>query len=369
MNARVDPHANGEQTNAPIFPNPDVVQLKRFADVLFKHAAPVGFVSLRGFQHRDRATTFINPISLGDPQFMDVVCERASQAAAWREPAVFCPPVATFKTGKSAAEDNVLEGVTLAGELDESPNAAIAKLTEWLGEPTLAMQSGGEWINPKTGEIEPKLHTHWRLKVPARTSEDLRRLKEARALLVHLVDGDPTAAPVCHPLRWAGSWHTKGEPRLATIVSESDNEIDLAEALDTLREEAGAAGIGASGKSSNFHRAEGGPPKLLARNPKDVARALAVIPNDEVPDPPLMVVGFSAVVTFAGCPLTSNATLPLNPLLGVTRIVTVPELCRLIVMLTGDAESAKSPGVAGFTINCTPTVCTIEPLVPVTIML
>jgi hypothetical protein len=72
MNARVDPHANGEQTNAPIFPNPDVVQLKRFADVLFKHAAPVGFVSLRGFQHRDRATTFINPISLGDPQFMDV---------------------------------------------------------------------------------------------------------------------------------------------------------------------------------------------------------------------------------------------------------------------------------------------------------
>jgi len=138
--------------------------------------------------------------------------------------------VATFKTGKSAAEDNVLEGVTLAGELDESPNAAIAKLTEWLGEPTLAMQSGGEWINPKTGEIEPKLHTHWRLKVPARTSEDLRRLKEARALLVHLVDGDPTAAPVCHPLRWAGSWHTKGEPRLATIVSESDNEIDLAEA-------------------------------------------------------------------------------------------------------------------------------------------
>jgi len=281
MNARVDPHANGEQTNAPIFPNPDVVQLKRFADVLFKHAAPVGFVSLRGFQHRDRATTFINPISLGDPQFMDVVCERASQAAAWREPAVFCPPVATFKTGKSAAEDNVLEGVTLAGELDESPNAAIAKLTEWLGEPTLAMQSGGEWINPKTGEIEPKLHTHWRLKVPARTSEDLRRLKEARALLVHLVDGDPTAAPVCHPLRWAGSWHTKGEPRLATIVSESDNEIDLAEALDTLREEAGAAGIGASGKSSNFHRAEGGPPKLLARNPKDVARALAVIPNDE----------------------------------------------------------------------------------------
>ena len=29
------------------------------------------------------------------------------------------------------------------------------------------VESGGEWINPETGEIEPKVHLHWRLKKPA----------------------------------------------------------------------------------------------------------------------------------------------------------------------------------------------------------
>jgi hypothetical protein len=261
--------------------SPDRLLLSQFAAAVFKHADRKGFVSLRAFVHRDNTLPiFVNPIAWGDPQFLDVVCERARQAATWREPAVFCPPVATFKTAKSAKEEDILEGVTLAGELDESPNAARVKLMGWLGEPTLAMQSGGEWTNPETGEVEPKLHLHWRLKATARTPEELGKLKEARQLIVRLVGGDPTAAPICHPLRWAGSWHTKGEPRLATIISESENEIDLTEALDALREEAGAAGIGGSGRSGDFHRSGQGPARLLARNPKDVARALAVIPND-----------------------------------------------------------------------------------------
>jgi hypothetical protein len=272
----------GEQVNAPIFPHPDLVQIKRFVDALFKHADRKGFVSLRAFPHKkgNPPPIFIEPITLNNPQFLDVVAVRAGQAATWHEPAVFCPPVATFKNAKSAAESDVLEGVTLAGECDEAPGAARAKLTGWLSEPTLAMQSGGEWINSETGEIEPKLHLHWRLKTPARSPEELKQLKEARQLLVHLVGGDPTAAPVCHPLRWAGSWHTKGEPKLAAIVSESENEIDLVNALDILREEAGAAGIGASGRSGDFRRSGEGPTRLLARDPKDVVRALAVIPND-----------------------------------------------------------------------------------------
>jgi hypothetical protein len=259
-----------------------VAQLKRFVDVLFKHADRKGFVSLRAFPHKKGTPPpiFIEPITLDHPQFLEVVAERARQAATWHEKAVFSPPVATFKTAKSAAEDNILDGVTLAVECDDSPTAALAKLTEWLGEPTLVMQSGGEYTDPTTGEIEPKIHSHWRLKRPARTSEDLKQLKEARGLVAQLVGGDTSAAPVCHPLRWSGSWHTKGEPRLATIVSESENEIDLANAIDLLREEAGAAGIGASGRSGDFHRAGEGSTRLLARDPKDVIRALAVIPND-----------------------------------------------------------------------------------------
>jgi hypothetical protein len=284
MNIRVEPASEGEKINVPVFPNPDVTQFKRFVDVLFKHADRKGFVSLRAFPHKkgNPPPIFIDPFTLDDPQFLTVTAIRAQQAATWHEKAVFCPPVATFKTAKSAAEDNVLEGVSLACECDEAPNAARVKLTEWLGESTLVMHSGGEWTNPETGEVEPKLHLHWRLKAPARTPQELKLLKEARQLFVQLVGGDPTAAPVCHPFRWPGSWHTKAEPRLATIVSESDNEIDLANAIDVLREEAGAAGIDASGRSGDFSRSGGGLKglMLLARDPKDVARALAVIPND-----------------------------------------------------------------------------------------
>jgi hypothetical protein len=63
MNAHADPHAKGEHINVPVFPNPDVVQLERFADAIFKHADPRGFVSLRAFAHRDNTPPiFIEPI-------------------------------------------------------------------------------------------------------------------------------------------------------------------------------------------------------------------------------------------------------------------------------------------------------------------
>jgi hypothetical protein len=254
---------------------PDEQALAHFSAVVFKHADPRGFVSVRAFPHRDNTPAiFIDPITLGHPQFLEVVHERARQAATHREPAVFCPPVATFKSAKSATEENVLEGVTLAAELDESPNTARAKLVEWLGEPTLAMRSGGQWTDPETGEIEPKIHMHWRLGVPARTPEEIGLLKEARRLIVGLVGGDPTAAPVCHPLRWAGSVHTKGEPRLATIITVSENEIDLSEALKVLREEAGSTLFGSYDPQ--------GAKEKRAANPEDVARALKVVPNENL---------------------------------------------------------------------------------------
>jgi hypothetical protein len=39
-----------------------------------------------------------------------------------------------------------------------------------------------------------------------------------------------------HPLRWPGSWHRKdiAKPRLARIVSESENEVGLYDALERL---------------------------------------------------------------------------------------------------------------------------------------
>ena len=63
------------------------------------------------------------------------------------------------------------------------------------------------------------------------------RLKEPRRLAMILAGADGTAVPLCHPLRWSGSWHRKGEPRLAYIVElNSDAEIELGDVLDRLRD-------------------------------------------------------------------------------------------------------------------------------------
>ncbi len=72
------------------------------------------------------------------------------------------------------------------------------------------------------------MHLHWVLNEPTRTPEDHARLKLARKLAALLTGGDPTACPLVHPLRWPGSWHRKGQPRLSYIVEENEAaEIDL----------------------------------------------------------------------------------------------------------------------------------------------
>src|SRR5262245_19437238 len=115
----------------------------------------------------------------------------------------------------------------------------MEKLEHLLGPATLIVRSGGIWTNPATGEQEDKLHAHWRLKTPARGKDDLTKLKRARELSTALVGGDPTNVPVCHPIRWPGSWHKKSAPRLCEIVStDLDREIYLDTALVALEKAA-----------------------------------------------------------------------------------------------------------------------------------
>ena len=99
-------------------------------------------------------------------------------------------------------------------------------------------------------------------------------LREARGLATKLVGGDGTNISIVHPIRWPGSWHRKATPRLAKIVASSDNEIDLAEALELLRDASGAATFAGFGFKTNS--------RLCADDPADVASALSVIPNDNL---------------------------------------------------------------------------------------
>jgi hypothetical protein len=270
-------HVNVDSASATPVLAPDREALAAFSAAIFKNANPKGFVSLRAFKDdgKDGPAIFIEPISVGNPDYLDVVVERVRQAAEWTVPAVFCPPVSTFLSGKGAKTEDICEGLTLSVDCDASPAAARGALGAIIGKPTIAVASGGEWTNPDTGEVERKCHLHWRLKEPTKTTADHELLKEARQLATALVGGDATGVSLVHPFRWPGSWHRKAQPKLAEIIESNDVEIDLHEAIVVLREAAGRRETTADGFAEAATR------KQLASNPEHVALALREIPNEK----------------------------------------------------------------------------------------
>jgi hypothetical protein len=223
---------------------PDRNQLEIFVDALFRRARMEGFVSLRAFYEDDSAKPFrITPISrAGNFKFLiDAVEDEARRAANDPRRVVFCPPIATFTNRERAREQDIAEGLALSVECDQNPLKAIAKLEQIIGTPTVVVTNGGKWTDPRTEQVYDKRHLHWRLAAPAHGA-DLAKLKQARDLATRLVGGDPSNKPVCHPIRWPGSWHRKAEPTLCRIEKANpDREIDLEAALAALIAAAPAA--------------------------------------------------------------------------------------------------------------------------------
>jgi len=217
---------------------PDRDQLEIFVEGTFRHCGSDGVVSLRAFFESDSSKPFriTNvPLKGGLPFLIEAVEDDARRAANDPKPVVFCPPVATFAPTGRAREIDLFEAPVLSVELDQHPRDALERLEHLLGFATLVVRSGGVWTDPATGEIEDKLHAHWRLKEPARGA-DIAKLKRARQLATAIVGGDPTNVPACHPIRWPGSWHRKATPRLCEIINTEhlDNELDLDTALAAL---------------------------------------------------------------------------------------------------------------------------------------
>ena len=132
--------------------NPDREMLAQFAGLMFKHARRDGFVSLRAFPDKSKKekAIFVDPIRIGDGDFLDITTERARQAAAWHVPAVFCPPVATFRDHKNAKTDNLYEGVCLSVECDQRPLEARRRLKPCsaLLPPSLRLAANGQTPRP-----------------------------------------------------------------------------------------------------------------------------------------------------------------------------------------------------------------------------
>ena len=217
----------------------DLDQLARFVDALFPYAADDTIVLLRAFSGDEPWRQDLwRPVRLGPDRtpLINAAALLATQAANAETPVTFCPPIATF-SGYRASADNLADGLVLSVECDTRPDEARSKLEDLLGQATVIVASGGEWTNPATGEVQDKLHLHWRLSVPARTPEEHANLKLARRLAQLIVGADATGVPPVHPLRWPGSWHRKGTPRLARIVGgDPERETVLSEALMILRD-------------------------------------------------------------------------------------------------------------------------------------
>lgn len=223
----------------------DADQIVRFTNALFRYADPDTWASLRAFYDDQNGVFAIESVKIGDGLYnVELAASKLAQdCASAMQATVFCPPVATFSKANKADEASLANGLALSVECDQQPNAARYKLESILGLATIVVQSGGEWINPDTGEVEDKIHLHWRLKEPTRSMESHMQLKLARTLATALVGGDASNKPIVHPIRWPGSWHRKGTPRLAQIASEAEREIELADVLESLSEAVRAAGV------------------------------------------------------------------------------------------------------------------------------
>jgi hypothetical protein len=238
----------------PLPLEPDTAQIKTFVEAMFRHVGRGNFVAFRSFVDDGSNQVVHNEsaklVAGQDLSFLIEVAEDyARRAANEPRPVVFCPPLATFCKSKSAKEVDLVEGVALSVECDQKPATALFELEGLLGPATVIVESGGVWTDPKTGETEPKLHLHWRLEKPA-TGKDLGRLKSARSIASELVGGDPSNKTIVHPIRWPGSWHRKGEPRLCRIRTlRPEVEITLDDAMKALPAPSGktAAGNGTTG--------------------------------------------------------------------------------------------------------------------------
>lgn len=251
----------------------------RFYDALFRYAE-TGFVQFRTFRDKPETGTWETPWDSANVADLPAVIVKATRiatrAARAKERVVFAPPVVVLKSPKSATEADIAEGVALSQDCDTYPVRSRQRLTQLLGEPTCVVFSGGQWTDPETGEVQDKVHLHWRLQEPTRTPEDHQILKECRRLAGIIVGSDPSAVPLVHPLRWPGSWHRKGEPRLVRAEINADQEIDLYAALEILRE---AVGDEPAKEDLTKPRQSS---TLTATDMLDVVAAMSVLANDDL---------------------------------------------------------------------------------------
>ncbi|HEY4597701.1 MAG TPA: hypothetical protein VIJ02_14980, partial [Thermoanaerobaculia bacterium] len=139
----------------------DPDQIRAFAAAILRYASSGAIISLRTFDEGTDKTLSIRPVRIngdGLTPVIDAAIQQAQFAADHSRQAVFCPPLAGFASETNAREIDLIEGYVLTAECDQSPQAARQRLEALLGRATMVVESGGFWLDPATGETQPKQH-------------------------------------------------------------------------------------------------------------------------------------------------------------------------------------------------------------------
>jgi len=264
----------------------DEAQMRQFFNAIFKRCGNVrGYVALRAFEHEREGVAVVNQWAPFDRDTVPTAARIATEVAQLRgkKRAVFAPPVAIFGEGRNkdgarfGGETNIVCAPAITAELDERPQESLDALRDVLGEPTLVVASGGVWNG------QPKLHAYWRLGEPATTDEAKATLKTARKMATRLVGADGSAVALSHPMRWPGSWHTKGEPRMCEIVGgDPDREIKLQWAVEALDDALLARGLEVDGRGALARAERKGFSTPREWPAEDLHQAADAIPNADV---------------------------------------------------------------------------------------
>jgi Protein of unknown function (DUF3987)/Primase C terminal 2 (PriCT-2) len=282
----------------------------RFVPVLFGGADEDSYISLRAFSHEPGTPPLeVKAVQLNGGGFDPVVALAtgvATRAAKNPKPAVFAPVPCTLTNGKKATESDVRNGLAVSVDIDHgSPRLGRQRLEGIIGQPaTIVVHTGGTWTDPLTGEAQDRLHLYFVLSEPTRTPEEHARLKRACGLACALVGGDPSAVPLVHPMRWPGSWHRKGRPKLATAEYQEGSKIHLEDVTERLEQAATLRLEHATGEEADRLRAaleERRTGRGTAPEPEhdpgardlDLEALADVIPNDDEPRSEWVAVGLA----------------------------------------------------------------------------
>ena len=91
--------------------------VRTFMKALFVYADDGTFLALRAFRDdskRNEPAILTKGIQVDSTSLVEEVCAAIIKAANYPTPAVFCPPIATFKEATGAKREDLANGLTLS---------------------------------------------------------------------------------------------------------------------------------------------------------------------------------------------------------------------------------------------------------------